>query len=91
VNQGSSESSTFETAVGDVTVYLDPGLHINVRAAIDMANGHTISSDFSEIKVITEGGEWGPQAVSAQGGLNGGGAMVKLTTSSGNIQIKRAH
>jgi DUF4097 and DUF4098 domain-containing protein YvlB len=91
VNQGSTESSVLETGSGDVVVFLDPALHINVRAAIDMANGHTISSDFPEIKVITEGGEWGPQAVSAQGGLNGGGAMVKLTTASGNIQIKRAH
>ena len=91
VNQGSTESSSLETGSGDVVVYLDPALHVNVRAAIDMANGHTITSDFSEIKVITEGGQWGPQAVSAQGGLNGGGATVKLTTASGNIQIKRAH
>ncbi|HEX4487485.1 MAG TPA: DUF4097 family beta strand repeat-containing protein [Terriglobales bacterium] len=91
VNQGSNESSVLETGSGDIAVYLDPALHINVRAAIDMANGHTISSDFSEIKVVTEGGEWGPKEVSAQGGLNGGGAVVKLTTASGNIQIKRGH
>jgi DUF4097 and DUF4098 domain-containing protein YvlB len=91
VNQGSAESSVLETGSGDVIVFLDPALHVNVRAAIDMANGHTISSEFPEIKVLTEGGEWGPQAVSAQGGLNGGGAVVKLTTASGNIQIKRAH
>ncbi len=88
--QGANESSVLETAAGDVVVYLDPALRVSIRADIDMANGHTISSDFSEIKVTTEGGEWGPQAVSAQGGLNGGGAMVKLTTASGNIQIRRA-
>jgi hypothetical protein len=73
-----------------VVVYLDPALHISVRASIDMANGHTISSEFSEIKVVTEGGEWGPQSVSAQGGLNGGGPTLKMSTASGNIQIKRA-
>jgi DUF4097 and DUF4098 domain-containing protein YvlB len=89
--QGGNEATTLETGSGDVIVYLDPSLHISVRAAIDMANGHTITSDFSEIKVVTEGGEWGPQAVSAQGGLNGGGATLKMTTASGNIQIRRAN
>ena len=88
---GANEASTMETGAGDVIVYLDPAMHISVRASIDMANGHTISSDFAEIKVTTEGGEWGPQAVSAQGGLNGGGPMIKLTTASGNIQIRRAN
>lgn len=88
--QGMNQSSTLETGSGDVVVYLDPALHISVRASIDMANGHTISSEFSEIKVVTEGGEWGPQSVSAQGGLNGGGPTLKMSTASGNIQIKRA-
>lgn len=88
--QGGNQATTLETGSGDVVVYLDPALRISVRAAIDMANGHTISSDFSEIKVVTEGGEWGPQSVSAQGGLNGGGPMLKMSTASGNIQIKRA-
>jgi DUF4097 and DUF4098 domain-containing protein YvlB len=84
------DNSSLETAAGDVTVYLDTALHANVRAAIEMANGHKISSDFSEIAVTTEGGEWGPQTVSAQGALNGGGPTIKITTASGNVQIRRA-
>jgi hypothetical protein len=83
------DNSSLETAVGDVTVYLDAGLHANVRATIEMANGHKISSDFPQIAVTTEGGEWGPQTVTAQGALNGGGPTIKISTASGNVQLRR--
>jgi len=82
--------SMLQTAVGDITVYLSPSMNISIRAAIDVANGHTIRSDFPEIRVSTEGGEWGPKSVSAAGALNGGGPVLKIRTSSGNIVLRRA-
>ena len=42
-------NSTLETSAGDVTVYLANDLAISIRAAIEIANGHTIKSDFSDI------------------------------------------
>jgi DUF4097 and DUF4098 domain-containing protein YvlB len=77
--------SVLETSAGDITVYLAPNLNITIRASIDLANGHRIRSDFSEIRVTTEGGEWGPGTATAEGNLNGGGPTLKVRTTTGDI------
>jgi DUF4097 and DUF4098 domain-containing protein YvlB len=82
--------STLETSAGDITVYLANDVAISVRAEIEIANGHTIHSDFSDIHVSSEGGPWGPKTVSAEGQLNGGGPMLKVRTNSGNVSFRRA-
>jgi hypothetical protein len=79
-----------ETSVGDITVYLAPNMNISVRASIEAANGHNIRSDFSEIAVTTEGGDYGPKTVSAEGNLNGGGPVLRVHTTTGDICIRRA-
>ncbi len=88
VSGSNRTDSLLETAVGDVTVYLAPNLNITVRADIEMANGHNIRSDFPEIHIRTEG-EWGPKTVTAEGNLNGGGPILKIRTTTGNIMIAR--
>jgi DUF4097 and DUF4098 domain-containing protein YvlB len=87
---GGHTNSTLETSAGDVTVYLANDLAISVRAEIEVANGHTIRSDFSDIHVSSEGGQWGPKTVSAEGQLNGGGPVLKVRTNSGNVKFLRA-
>jgi hypothetical protein len=82
--------SMLETGVGDITVYLMPNVNMTVRASIEASNGHTITSDFPEIRVHSEGSEWGPKLVSAEGSLNGGGPVLKVRTTMGNIYIRRA-
>ena len=77
--------SVLETSAGDITVYLAPNLGISIRASIELANGHRIRSDFSEIRVTTEGGEWGPGTATAEGSLNGGGPTLKVRTTTGDI------
>jgi hypothetical protein len=80
-----------ETSAGDITVYLANDLKITVRADIELANGHSIHSDFSDIHVMTEGGDYGgPKTVRAEGQLKGGGPVLKVRTSSGNISFLRA-
>ena len=72
-------------------VYLAPDVAISVRASIDLANGHTIHTDFNDIRVTSEGGDWpGPKTMTAEGKLNGGGPALKVRTATGNIQILRA-
>jgi hypothetical protein len=88
-NTGGRSNSSLETAAGDVTVYLADDLAISVRAEIEMANGHTIHSDFSDIHVSSEGGSWGPKTVTAEGQLNGGGPVLKIRTNSGNVRLLR--
>lgn len=87
---GERTDSTLETSAGDITVYIASDLNMTVRAAIELANGHTIHSDFSDIQVRTEGGEWGPKTVTAEGKLNGGGPILKVRTTTGDIVIRRA-
>jgi hypothetical protein len=71
-------------------VYLADNLQVSVRASIELANGHTIRSDFSDIRVSSEGGSWpGPRSVTAEGQLNGGGPVLKVRTTSGNINLWR--
>lgn len=83
--------SILETGAGDVTVYLPSNLHISVRASIEVAYGHSIHSDFPDIHVRSEGGDWGPKTVTAEGNLNGGGPLLKVRTSTGDIRFRLSH
>ena len=88
-NGVSRTNSTLETSAGDITVYLANDLAISIRAEIEIASGHNIRSDFPEIHVSSEGGQWGPKTVSAEGQLNGGGPVLKVRTNSGNVSFRR--
>lgn len=85
--------SVLETSAGDITIYLAPNLNVTVRASIELANGHSIRSDFSEIHVNRESNEsWpGPRTITAEGTLNGGGPLVKVRTVTGDITIRRGN
>ena len=87
---GERNESDLETGAGDITVYIAADVAIDVRASVDMGNGHRITSDFSDIHIGSEGDKWGPKTLTAEGKLNGGGPMVKVRTSSGDICFKRA-
>jgi DUF4097 and DUF4098 domain-containing protein YvlB len=87
---GEHHDSELETAAGDITVYLAPNVNISVRASIEVANGHNIRSDFPDIRVTTEGGDYGPKTVTAEGSLNGGGPVLKVRTTTGDISFRRA-
>jgi DUF4097 and DUF4098 domain-containing protein YvlB len=87
---GVRSDSLLETSAGDITVYIVPNVNLSVRASIEVANGHNIHSDFPEIRVTTEGGDYGPKTVTAEGNLNGGGPMLKVQTTTGDISFRRA-
>jgi DUF4097 and DUF4098 domain-containing protein YvlB len=82
-------NSSLETSAGDITIYLAAGVNISVRASIEVANGHNIHSDFPEIRVASEGGDYGPKTVTAEGNLNGGGPTLKVETMTGDISFRR--
>jgi len=87
---GERHDSDLETAAGDITVYIASDVAINVRASVDMGNGHRITSDFADIHVSSEGDQWGPKTLTAEGKLNGGGPLLKVHTSTGDICLKKA-
>jgi DUF4097 and DUF4098 domain-containing protein YvlB len=88
---GERRDSVLETAAGDITVYIASDVAVNVRATVDMGSGHRITSDFPDIHVSSEGDQWGPKTLTAEGKLNGGGPMLKVHTSTGDICIRKAH
>jgi len=91
VNTGAEHhDSDLETGAGDITVYLAADVAINVRASVDMGSGHHITSDFPDIHVSSEGSQWEPKTLNAEGKLNGGGPTLKVHTSTGDICFKRA-
>jgi DUF4097 and DUF4098 domain-containing protein YvlB len=92
VNTGAERSdSMLETAAGDITVYIAADVAISIRASVDLGNGHHITSDFPDIHIASEGGQWGPRTLSAEGKLNGGGPVLKVRTTTGDICIKRVN
>ncbi len=91
IASGERADSMLETSAGDIVVYIAPDVAMTIRASIDLANGHKIWSDFNDIRVTSEGGDWpGPKSFTAEGKLNGGGPTLKVRTTTGDIKFLRA-
>jgi DUF4097 and DUF4098 domain-containing protein YvlB len=86
---GERHDSSLETSAGDITVYIAADVGVDVRASVDLANGHHINSDFSDIRVHSEG-DWTTKTITAEGRLNGGGPVLKVRTTTGDINFRRA-
>jgi DUF4097 and DUF4098 domain-containing protein YvlB len=81
--------SKLETQMGDIIVYVPEGLGVNVRAAVEAARSYGIRSEFGELKITSPAGSLGPREFYAEGNLNGGGPLLHVHTTVGNIEIKR--
>jgi DUF4097 and DUF4098 domain-containing protein YvlB len=91
VSGGERNDSVLETSAGDITVYVAPNVKLSIRASIEVANGHRIQSEFPEIRITTEGGEdYGSKTMTAEGDLNGGGPVLKVRTTTGDISFRRS-
>ena len=90
-NHGVFTDSSLHTAAGDVSVCLPGNMPVTVHASSDMTNGKGILSEFPELKITTSGGDYGPKAMSAEGALNGGGPMLRVRTTMGQINFRRCH
>ncbi len=88
--RGQFTDSHLETSSGDIVVYLPSDLPVTVKAAVELANGHTIDTgNFKSIKVSSEGGTYGPKTIWAEGSLNGGGPVLKVHTTNGSIVFRQ--
>ncbi len=88
--RGSFGESYVRTAAGDVVVYLNGATPVTVHAVSEMASGHGIKSDFPQLRISTQGGDFGPKTVYADGTLNGGGPALQVRTTIGQIEFRRA-
>ncbi len=83
------KDSFLHTAAGDVVVYLPSNLGVNVHASTDLANGAGITSAFPGLAITSEGGKYGPKSMYGEGPLNGGGPILRVRTTIGQIEFRR--
>jgi DUF4097 and DUF4098 domain-containing protein YvlB len=89
-SRDSFSDSNLHTASGDVTVFLPGNLPVTIHASSDMSTGGMgIHSDFQGLQTHMEGGNYGPKSAWAEGQLNGGGAMLRVRTTIGQIDFRR--
>lgn len=88
-SRGIFSESRLETSAGDIVVYIPQDLPVTIRAAIEVARGFGIQSDFPDVKVTTGNQQWGPREQFAEGALNGGGPILHVHTRNGTIELKR--
>jgi hypothetical protein len=80
--------SNLATTVGDVVVYLPSDLAVTIRATIEAAGSrHRIVSDFP--LNIRPSDLAGVRELFGEGDVNGGGAPLRIRTTSGNIEIRK--
>jgi hypothetical protein len=86
---GRVENSYLDTASGDITVLMPSNLSITVQAASEAAGRMgRIFSEFPEIR-IRSGAWWTLLPQHAEGAINGGGPLLKLSAAGGVIQLRR--
>ena len=83
------QDSMLSTGAGDITVYIPSNLALTVKALNESGPGGRIVSEFAEIPVRHAAAEADRQQVEAEGALNGGGPVLRLTSASGTIYLKR--
>jgi DUF4097 and DUF4098 domain-containing protein YvlB len=81
-------ASQLETSMGDVYVYLPVNLPLTIDAAIDAAAGHHIFTDFP-LNILGDKQDFSERTIRGQGTLNGGGAVLRIRTVAGNIEIRK--
>jgi hypothetical protein len=81
-------SSQLETSMGDVYVYLPINVPLTIDAAIDIAAGRQIRSDFP-LDIQGNKEELVPSTLRGRGTLNGGGEVLRIRTVAGNIEIRK--
>ncbi|MBL8221772.1 MAG: hypothetical protein JNL62_21225 [Bryobacterales bacterium] len=80
--------SFLNTAAGDITVFLPSSIAVTVQAENEAAGAMArIFSEFPEIRVLRLPAIGKPLA--AQGAINGGGPVLRLSASGGIIHLKR--
>ena len=69
-------------------VFLPDELPVTIHASSDMATGYGIHSEVPGIRISKQGGLFGPQSAWAEGGLNGGGPLLRIRTNMGHIDFR---
>jgi TonB family protein len=80
-------ASQLTSGNGDIVVFLPRNLAANIDALVETGGEHRIEAD-PGLALTIQTGDRGVGPVHALGALNGGGAPLKLRTSSGTIHLQ---
>jgi TonB family protein len=87
----SGATSRLSSTNGDIILYLPRRLTATIDATIEQGSGHQIAADPSlPLKISYRESADGRRTIHYTGQLNGGGDVVHLKTSSGNIVLRQA-
>jgi hypothetical protein len=81
--------SFLHTAAGDVTVCFASSFPVTVHATSDMAIGRGIFSELPGLNITSQGGQYAPKSMSAEGWFNGGGPALRVRTTMGQIGFRK--
>jgi DUF4097 and DUF4098 domain-containing protein YvlB len=84
---GALSESSLTSGSGNITVWIPGSLPMTIRAD-SMAGVARIVSDFPEIRTIAGGTR--VRSARAEGDLNGGGPVLRISASNGVVYLKRA-
>ena len=80
---------TLETGGGDITIYLPAELQATIDAELRLKRPkrtYTITSDFP---LEIEGDPDSSDRLTARGTMNGGGGLIRLRTTNGDVRIEK--
>lgn len=90
--QGYFTPSSLQTPCGDVVVYVNPAVRATVQSTIETGNSYRMTSSFPELRANSDGNQYGQlKVLCSEGKLNGGGPLLRLRTTNGNITVRRAN
>ena len=74
---------------GDIVVYLRRELAATIHAIVEQGNGHRIITDPGlPLRISYQNSGSGSRAIRGEGNFNGGGEVLRLKATSGNIVLK---
>jgi len=88
--RGQFRDSYLHTAAGNIVVYLPRDLGVSIHASTELTNGVGIKCEIPGLGISSEGGQYGPKSMFGEGPLNGGGPILRLRTTIGQIEIRRS-
>lgn len=88
IGNRSVTNSFLHTASGDVNVCFSPNQGVSVHAQSDMASGQGVLTDFPGLSVTWQGGQYMPRSVWVEGAINGGGPLLRIRTTIGQISLR---
>ncbi len=89
-SSGGLRGSVLETAVGQIVVSMPESVALTVDASVRLARGlQGIVSEFPSVQVERSAAGFGPASEEAAGAINGGGAVLRLRSGVGRIELRK--